>query len=375
MVVRPRDETLPLALPAPRTETLGFELQPALPWTVPETRRREATRAAHEQDFPSLRSLVDFHLSLKSVRRERTSPRTREAYALGLRRFLAFTGGANGRRLELARIEPEDLEAWIGALQREGLAANTISSYLSGVKAAYRALAWAGAARENPALEVRAPRDPTPAHARKGALSLPVYGQLLGQPARTFNPRDPRRARDPLLLDLGGSAGLRAGELCALDVADLDVALAQVTVRFGKGGKRRVVPLTRATLALARAWLDARRVLVLRGGVSETEPALLVALDHRRAGRRLTPDGARFVAEGHYAALGLPKSLWGLHTLRRTAGTHLYRATRDLHVVADVLGHASVNTSAIYAKLDQEARAEAVQAMQALRERAATGEA
>lgn len=41
-------------------------------------------------------------------------------------------------------------------------------------------------------------------------------------------------------------------------------------------------------------------------------------------------------------------------------------ATRDLHVVADVLGHASVNTSAIYAKMDVSVRREALAAAEVL---------
>ncbi|MFC6590973.1 tyrosine-type recombinase/integrase [Deinococcus lacus] len=59
--------------------------------------------------------------------------------------------------------------------------------------------------------------------------------------------------------------------------------------------------------------------------------------------------------------------MWGLHTLRRTAGTHLYRATRDLHVVADLLGHSSVTTSAVYAKMDSDVRREAITALDTLR--------
>jgi integrase/recombinase XerC len=62
--------------------------------------------------------------------------------------------------------------------------------------------------------------------------------------------------------------------------------------------------------------------------------------------------------------------MWGLHTLRRTAGTHLYRATKDLHVVADLLGHASVNTSAIYAKMDMETRRDALEKMEKMRDEA-----
>jgi integrase len=57
----------------------------------------------------------------------------------------------------------------------------------------------------------------------------------------------------------------------------------------------------------------------------------------------------------------------GLHVLRRTTGTHLYRATRDLRVVAELLGHESVDTSAVYARLDDDVRREAKDRLAALR--------
>ena len=92
--------------------------------------------------------------------------------------------------------------------------------------------------------------------------------------------------------------------------------------------------------------------LVFRQELGKTDAAapLLVSLSRATSGQRLSTDGARYIAEQYYKALGLSPELWGLHTLRRTAGTQLYRATRDLHVVADLLGHASINTSAIYAE-------------------------
>jgi len=352
----------------------GLELALASRWTLPENRRREALKAAHAQDEEGLLDLLNHHLTLKSARRSEVSDDTRRLYALAVRRFLAHAGPpqpGQSARLELTRLEAEDIDLWLVGLQREGLSPNTVASYLYGLRALYRALAWAKAADRNPAAEVKAPRDPTPAHARKSALSPKLYRDLLALPAGKYEAADPRAARDALLLALGGSAGLRASEICDLNVADLELGLGRLVVRSGKGGKRRVVPLGRGLGETASRWLEVRHGLVLRGALPETEPALLVSLSSNASrGKRLTPDGGRFVAKGYYVALGLPAELWGLHTLRRTAGTHLYRATRDLHVVADVLGHASVSTSAIYAKMDMDVRREALEAMEAMRDEA-----
>ena len=335
-----------------------------------ESRKREAVRAAHDQDLESLLELLNHYMTLKSARKGETSDETRRLYAVAIGRFLTFCSGSQGVRRELSRLPEDDVELWLVQLQSESMRPGSIATYLNGVRALYRALVWARAADGNPAAEVKAPRDPTPAHLKKSALSPAVYRDLIAAPADKFAADDPRRTRDALLLALGGSAGLRAKEIIGLDIVDLELGLKRLVVKSGKGGKRRTVPLSKNLLEMCQSWLEVRRGLELRNEIQPAESALLVSVSRNdSAGKRLTTDGARFIARGYYERLGLPPELFGLHTLRRTAGTHLYRATRDLHVVADLLGHASVNTSAIYAKMDMEVRREALEAMESLRDR------
>jgi integrase/recombinase XerC len=360
---------------------MSLAIQLASRWVNGENRKREAVRAAHEQNAEVLLELLNHYLTLKSARKSDVSDDTRRLYGLAVRKFLEHTDPTRestssnpalmgGQRLELTRLEPEDLEMWLVKLQNDGLTPGSIAAYLYGVRALYRALIWARATERNPAGEVKPPRDPTPAHSRKSALSPAVYRDLIAAPSEKFGADDPRRTRDALLLALGGSAGLRAMEIVGLDVADLELGLKRLVVRSGKGGKRRIVPVSKNLLELCQSWLEVRRGLELRQAIRTGDEALLVSVSRNDSGgKRLTTDGARFIAKGYYQRLGLPAELFGLHTLRRTAGTHLYRATRDLHVVADVLGHASVNTSAIYAKMDMEVRREALEAMEALRDR------
>jgi integrase/recombinase XerC len=340
---------------------------------APDNRKREAVRAAHDQDFKTLLELVNHYLTLKSARKAQMSDDTRRLYAVAIKRFLEFCagGGINtgGQRLEVTRLEADDVETWLVSLQAERIKPGSVATYLNGVRALYRALIWAKAATLNPASEVKPPRDPTPAHLKKSALSPALYRDLIATPGTKFEADDPRQARDVLLLALGGSGGLRAKEIISLNVPDIEISMKRLTVQSGKGGKKRILPLSNELLGLLKRWLEVRRGLELRGEIPEGESALLVSISRNQShGRRLTTDGARFIAKGYYIALGIPSEMWGLHTLRRTAGTHLYRATRDLHVVADVLGHASVNTSAIYAKMDMDVRREALEKMERLRD-------
>jgi site-specific recombinase XerD len=348
---------------------MSLDLVLSSKFQAPDNRKREAVRAAHDQNFATLLELVNHYLTLKSARKAQMSDDTRRLYAVAIKRFLEFCAGQTGQRLEVTRLEADDVELWLVSLQSEGIKPGSVATYLNGVRALYRALIWAKAATVNPAGEVKPPRDPTPAHLKKSALSPALYRDLIAAPGAKFEVHDPRQARDALLLALGGSGGLRAKEIISLNVPDIELSMKRLTIQSGKGGKRRILPLSNELLGLLKRWLEVRRGLELRAEIPEEESALLVSISRNQShGRRLTTDGARFIAKGYYVALGIPSEMWGLHTLRRTAGTHLYRATRDLHVVADVLGHASVNTSAIYAKMDMDVRREALEKMEQLRD-------
>jgi integrase/recombinase XerC len=140
----------------------------------------------------------------------------------------------------------------------------------------------------------------------------------------------------------------------------------ELVVQHGKGDKYRTVPLSSTVQELIRDWQTVRRSLVATEQIRVDDPALLLSFRHGRF-NRLSKAGALVLLNSYLKLMGLPPEYHGLHTLRSTAGTHLYRATRDLHIVADVLGHKSVESAAIYAKLDQSMRIEALEAMEAFR--------
>jgi|GEM_PF-1094249 len=330
-------------------------------WRTLENRRREALRAAHTQDEAALADLLESYILLKSSRKGRTSPKTLITYKETLRKFLLYTGPGDSPRLSLLQLTAEDLELWLLDLQNEGLAGSSVRRHLYALRNLFRALLWSEVIRSDPSASVRPPSDATPAHSKKGALPVDVYRNLLELPAQHFPEDAARASRDVLLLMLGGSAGLRAAEIVGLELSDVELRLRRLVVR-GKGSKTRLVPLASSMVVALERWLQARRALELSGKIGSS--ALLVSFQPRAYGGRLSTNGARQIAARYYTALGLPLELFGLHTLRRTAGTHLYRATRDLHVVADILGHASVNTSAIYAKMDSEVRLEALEKLE-----------
>jgi integrase/recombinase XerC len=324
-------------------------------WQNPARRRLETMRALQERDEPALLNLLEAYLLTYGRKQASTSPRTLKNYQLALRDFLAWAWppGASGPHEQVFKSDRETLSRYVLSLQAHGshladgqsaLEPGTIALRLAGVRQFYRALEWAGVV--SVPSSPPAPRDPTPPEEKRPALPAAWYRRLI-QHLEQFD--DPASLRDRLAVRLAGECGLRVAELVGLMAEDvlLEERLLVVT---GKGGKRRSVPLPRSLLDELDAWLRLRRLLGPAG-----EPHLLLrSQKDGRLGRRLSASGLWWRITQHYRAIELPSRYSGLHMLRHTAGTRFYRASRDLHATARLLGHASPATSAIYAKMDLE---------------------
>lgn len=140
---------------------------------------------------------------------------------------------------------------------------------------------------------------------------------------------------------------LRAGEVARISLDDIEWRSRVLTVAAGKGRHSDRLPLpSHVVTALsdylrhARPTTGERRVFV-----------------HHRAplGTPLGVSGVRGAMRRAYARAGFDPRMTGTHVLRHTAATHLLRAGASMKQIADVLRHRSLDTSAIYAKVDRAA--------------------
>ncbi|HEY2694778.1 MAG TPA: tyrosine-type recombinase/integrase [Pseudonocardiaceae bacterium] len=150
-----------------------------------------------------------------------------------------------------------------------------------------------------------------------------------------------RTWRDRAIAGLMLFCGLRAGEVLALQVADVDIGARWLLVT-GKGAKQRRVPLDVDVAGLIQTYLLAER--------PETDvTALFVVAKGANRGRPLTPAGMRTIFRYHREKTGVAAG--HPHALRHTFGTALAEAGVDLSVMQALLGHAHVDTSARYIHL------------------------
>jgi integrase/recombinase XerC len=154
--------------------------------------------------------------------------------------------------------------------------------------------------------------------------------------------------RDRAALELLYGSGLRVGELCALDLEDVDLRAMAVRVT-GKGRKERRVPISRPAAAALRAYLSGARSELLAAKEVVPEPHALFI--NARSGR-LSPRSVRAILARYLKAEG--RSPVGPHALRHSFATHLLDNGADLRAVQELLGHESLATTQIYTHVSTE---------------------
>lgn len=145
------------------------------------------------------------------------------------------------------------------------------------------------------------------------------------------------RLRDLAILSLFLGTGIRVSELVGIDIPDVDFTLNGFMVTR-KGGSQAILYFPDEVSDVLRRYLTVRKEISALPGY---ENALFLSLQRRRISVRAVE-----VMVKKYATLAAPlKKKMSPHKLRSTFGTNLYRETGDIYLVADVLGHADVNTT------------------------------
>jgi site-specific recombinase XerD len=160
---------------------------------------------------------------------------------------------------------------------------------------------------------------------------------------QSFHRQNPRGRRDYAMTRCLMDLGLRAGEVAGLRLNDIDWRAATLTIHATKTHRSRVLPMPDALGRALVSYLHVRpttthRYLFVRFGVLHGDP---IAASVVRSAVRLG-----------YRRASLPRTYTGTHRLRHTAATQLVSAGASLKEVADILGHQSLDSTAIYTKVD-----------------------
>jgi integron integrase len=307
------------------------------------------------RNYPSL------HLAfVKTIRVRHMATRTESTYEQWISRFLAHLAWP-----DMQEVSNNDIRAFLEyqALERK-ISASTQKVILNSLIFLFREVL--GRNIEDIGAYARA----APQRRLPTVLSPTEVKALL----------DAMSGRPRLMASLMYGTGMRLMECVRLRVKDIDFGYQQITVRQGKGGKDRVVPLpSRLTIELTshleeisllhQEDLDAGfgEVLVpvalarkLGGAVKDfgwqyVFPATRLSTDPRSGKTRrhhIHETGLQKAIREAAKRAGISKRVTS-HTLRHSFATHLLESGRDIRLIQELLGHADVSTTMIYTHVIQ----------------------
>ncbi len=260
------------------------------------------------------------------------SQNTIDSYQRDLKKLISFLHTNKLDKPE--QVSRSLIIEYLGELKQKRHAPATISRNLASIRAFCQFLIQEERLKENPALELEAPRlqKKLPRVLNTGEID-----RLLEQPKTNSI----SGIRDKAMLELLYASGIRVSELVDLDVSEFNPEVGFLRCR-GKGMKERIVPIGNLAIKYVWEYLQSRDKMVK----GDKERALFV--NHH--GRRLTRQGFWKILKKYAVEARLSGEITP-HTLRHSFATHLLENGADLRSVQEMLGHSDISTTQIYTQI------------------------
>lgn len=248
------------------------------------------------------------------------SVNTIEAYGRDIRRFCT----------EVKKVEEKEIIAHLSTLKEKGYASSSIYRTLMALRVFFRFLKREGLIEKDPTELLESPKM---WQLIPEVLSSQEVEALLEAP----DPESEEGMRDKAMLETLYGTGIRASELCGLNLHDVGENTVCVV---GKGGKERIVPIGEEALQAIDTYLANWRDDQGEGC------SLFVTKKGKRMNRTTLWERVKYYAK----QVGIQKEI-SPHTLRHSFATHLLDHGADLRVIQEMLGHADIGTTDRYAHL------------------------
>ncbi|MDR2194295.1 MAG: tyrosine-type recombinase/integrase [Treponema sp.] len=293
-------------------------------------------RRSAEQLSEKAREYLDYLATVRRVSRQ-----TLRAYSNDLTHFSVYCA-ARGVVTEQASMQ--DVQHFMSELTGERLAASSLNRTLSSIRGFFRFLIRFNYRTDDPMSSLRNVKQPKTLPSFLWEPEIAEFAELPSRTAHLWAERD-----TALILTMY-SAGLRISELVSLCMKNCapDFTFARIT---GKGDKEREVYFSDDAREALRLYLPLRSEKLIKA--APAPDALFISL----RGKPLSVSGVRWIIRQYSQQFtiqtGLDKNIHP-HSLRHSFATHLVNAGCDVRVVQELLGHASISTTARYAHVNIE---------------------
>lgn len=185
---------------------------------------------------------------------------------------------------------------------------------------------------------------PTVARWRLASLPTTLRQEEINRLLRAADLKTPLGRRDHAMVLCMTELGLRASDVAKLEIDGIDFAAGVVRVQQRKEREAAVVPMTRRLCSALKTYLR-------RGRPPCASPAVFIR-HYAPLGKPITPIGVCDVTLRLANRAGLQNRVGGTHVLRRSLASRMLNAGATLKQIADFLGHKSIDTTSLYAKVD-----------------------
>ena len=276
-----------------------------------------------------IRKFIDYLESEKHA-----SGNTRISYQRDLLQMTDFLEDLGIR--ETQRVTKTALNSFILKLEKDGKAASTISRTLASMKAFFQYLMVQNYVNQNVTDGLKAPKIEKKAPV---ILSMEETSRLLDQP----NGNTPKELRDHAMLELLYATGIRVSELISLKLSDMNLKLEYITCKDAH--KERIIPFGEVAKEALQHYLEEGRSYL----VSEEGSEYLFT---NCSGKEMSRQGFWKLIKAYGKKAGIETEITP-HMLRHSFAAHLVSNGADLKAVQEMLGHADISTTQIYAQMKQ----------------------
>jgi integrase/recombinase XerD len=264
------------------------------------------------------------------------SGNTAVSYRFDLRRlagYLAWQGD-----IDLRKVTPEVLSAYVRLLYDLGFAATSIQRNVSSLKSFFAFAAVEGYISSDPTELLESPKQ---SRTLPSVLSVEEIEAIID----AVDLQKKNGIRDRAIIETLYATGMRVSELCAFTMEQLmaDDRLVRV---FGKGSKERIVPIGGSALYWIEQYLEKERPLFAAPRSGST-----LFLNFRGGG--FSRMGIWNLTRKYAEDGGVKKEI-SPHTFRHSFATHLLEGGADIRTVQEMLGHSNIVTTEIYTHVDRE---------------------
>ncbi len=252
----------------------------------------------------------------------------------------------------LLDIDRDQIRTYLSLVRKHGLSARTQARKLSTIRQFYKFLYAEGIRQDNPVVGIDSPRA---GQSLPRLLSEKQVSRLLEVAQRHADEKpDLKNLRCLALIEILYATGLRVTELVSLPLISVQSGAPYIYVR-GKGGKERLVPLSKRAIRAMQGYIDA--MTSENSGPDSRpksgQPGKWLFPSRGTKGHLTRQQFARILKQLAGEA-GIPPGAISPHVVRHAFATHLLAHGADLRAVQKMLGHSDITTTQIYTHVLEE---------------------